>query len=87
MSDEKRNEHTPGPWSQVIADQIGPWKIVNTEGKSVLESPMGHNDAALIASAPEMYALLICLKDDEGLSAKNKERIDYMLNKAKGRQK
>lgn len=54
--------HTPGPWTELRAAMIGPWKIQDGSGVEVckLDPTNTHNvaNARLIAAAPDMLEAL-----------------------------
>jgi len=91
MRKERRERFTPGPWSVPDGRIL---VIEDSEGREIVSFPLAKNydgeeriaNCRLVASAPDMYALL-----DEVVSApladdwwKFRERVSAVLKKARG---
>ena len=80
--------HTPGPWFTEPLSTIGHCAIVDAEGFTIANpSPMGQDNARLIAAAPDMLAALQLIHANAGESPEwIRSRIDAVIARATGGQ-
>ena len=58
--------HTPGPWFTEATSKIGHVAICDSDGFTICNpSPMGADNARLIAAAPDLLAALRLILDSE----------------------
>ena len=80
--------HTPGPWFTETLSPIGHCAIVDADGFTIADpSPMGQDNARLIAAAPDMLAALQLIYANAGESPEwIRSRIDAVIARATGSQ-
>lgn len=80
--------HTPGPWFTETLSPIGHCAIVDADGFTIADpSPMGQDNARLIAAAPDMLAALQLIYANAGESPEwIRSRIDAVIARATGGQ-
>ena len=76
--------HTPGPWFTETLSNIGHCAIVDADGFTIADpSPMGQDNARLIAAAPDMLAALQLIYANAGESPEwIRSRIDAVIARA-----
>ena len=76
--------HTPGPWFTETLSPIGHCAIVDADGFTIADpSPMGQDNARLIAAAPDMLAALQLIYANAGESPEwIRSRIDAVIARA-----
>ena len=80
--------HTPGPWFTETLSPIGHCAIVDADGFTIADpSPMGQDNARLIAAAPDMLEALQLIYANAGESPEwIRSRIDAVIARATGSQ-
>lgn len=80
--------HTPGPWFTEALSTIGHCAIVDADGFTIANpSPMGQDNARLIAAAPDLLAALQLIHANAGESPEwIRSRIDAVIARATGGQ-
>ena len=80
--------HTPGPWFTETLSNIGHCAIVDADGFTIADpSPMGQDNARLIAAAPDMLEALQLIYANAGESPEwIRSRIDAVIARATGSQ-
>ena len=78
--------HTPGPWFTETLSPIGHCAIVDADGFTIADpSPMGQDNARLIAAAPDMLEALQLIYANAGESPEwIRSRIDAVIARATG---
>ena len=76
--------HTPGPWFTETLSPIGHCAIVDADGFTIADpSPMGQDNARLIAAAPDMLEALRAMVDYFGQHPDVDNGLDETLTAAR----